>query len=244
MHKPKEKSFFQIQSVDNFFDDPEEIVKFANSLEYKIGPYGFWPGKRSDELHINHRQFYNSFMIRLLALFFDFENTKLSWSDVGMYFQKTTAFDNTDKNNILNTGLIHQDGDYPLVGLVYLTKDADPDSGTSIMKPTKNYESRLEKELGQKQTDLYKKPQKELTKKNLDDYKKLIIDKNKNFLESLRFNNIYNRLVTYSGKDYHKCNSFYSGKNERLTLVFFVKKIQVNRHPPLQRSKVHLIKFK
>ena len=128
MHKPKEKSFFQIQSVDNFFDDPEEIVKFANSLEYKIGPYGFWPGKRSDELHINHRQFYNSFMIRLLALFFDFENTKLSWSDVGMYFQKTTAFDNTDKNNILNTGLIHQDGDYPLVGLVYLTKDADPDT--------------------------------------------------------------------------------------------------------------------
>ena len=25
---------------------------------------------------------------------------------------------------------------------------------------------------------------------------------------------------------------------------FQVKKIQVNRHPPLQRSKVHLIKFK
>ena len=80
---------------------------------------------------------------------------------------------------------------------------------------------------------------------NVDDFVEVLIyDTNKNFLESLRFNNIYNRLVTYSGKDYHKCNSFYSGKNERLTLVFFVKKIQVNRHPPLQRSKVHLIKFK
>ena len=49
-----------------------------------------------------------------------------------MYFQKTRAFDPKDKNNILNTGLIHQDGDYPIVGLVYLTEGADVDSGTSI----------------------------------------------------------------------------------------------------------------
>ena len=57
------------------------------------------------------------------------------------------------------------------------------------------------------------------------------------------FNNIFNRLITYSGQDFHKCNSFYSGKKERLTLVFFVKKIQTNAYPPLQRSKANLIKF-
>ena len=242
MTKSKEKSnFFQIQLVDNFFDKPEEIVKFANSLEYKIDSKGFWPGKRSEELHINHNQFFNSFLTKLFALFFDYKYTELSWSNVGMYFQKNCTFDPKDKNNILNTGLIHQDGEFPLVGLVYLTEDADVNAGTSIMLPNKRYESNSE--LAERKIVLYKKSQEKLLKSDLEDYKKLILDTNKNFEESVRFNNIFNRLITYSGQDFHKCNSFYSGKKERLTLVFFVKKIQTNAYPPLQRSKANLIKF-
>ena len=237
----EETKYFQVQSVDNFFSKPEEVVKFANSFEYKKGPNGFWPGKRSEELHINHNQFFNSFLTKLFALFFDYNHTKVSWSEVGMYFQKTRAFDPKDKNNILNTGLIHQDGDYPIVGLVYLTAGADVDSGTSIMIPNNKYKYR--EDLAEKKVVLYKKSQNELTEKDLEDYKKLIIDTNKNFDESVRFNNIFNRLITYTGKDFHKCNSFYSGKEERLTLVFFVKKIQTNAYPPIQRSEANLIKF-
>tara|TARA_B100000780_G_C21105627_1_gene446411 strand:- start:735 stop:1472 length:738 start_codon:yes stop_codon:yes gene_type:complete len=236
-----EPKYFQTQSVDNFFDKPEEIVKFANSLEYKIGPNGFWPGKRTEELHTNHKQFFNSFLIKLFALFYDYRNTKLSWSNVGMYFQKSSPFDPKDKNNILNTGLIHQDGNFPLVGLVYLTKDADPDSGTSIMLPNKEY--KYNSELAERKINLYKKPQEKLSKKDLEDNERLIIDTNKNFEESIRFNNKFNRLITYTGKDFHKCNSFYSGKEERLTLVFFVAKILSNANTPLVRSKANLIKF-
>ena len=158
-----------------------------------------------------------------------------------MYFQKTSAFDPENKNNILNTGLIHQDGEFPLVGLVYLTKDADLDSGTSIMLPNKNYKE--DPELSEKKLSLYKKPQEKLLKKDLEDYKKLIVDTNKNFEESIRFNNKFNRLITYTGKDFHRCNSFYSGKEERLTLVFFIKKIQTNILTPIQRSEANLIKF-
>ena len=44
MSEPKKQPiFFPTQSVDNFFDNPEEIVKFANSLVYRIGEKGFWP---------------------------------------------------------------------------------------------------------------------------------------------------------------------------------------------------------
>ena len=234
--------FFPIQCVDNFFDKPNKIIEFADSLDYKIGPYGFWPGKRTEELYLTHNQFFNSFLIKLLALFFDYNCTKISWSNVGMYFQKTTAFDPKDKNNILNTGLIHQDGPFPLVGLIYLTKDADLDSGTSIMVPKKEYKENIQ-ELVKKQATIYKKPQEKLSKKDLEDYKKIILDRNKDFEESIRFNNKFNRLITYTGKDFHKCNSFYSGKKERLTLVFFLKKIQSSAHPPVQRSKANLIKF-
>ena len=238
----KEPKYFQVQAVDNFFDKPEEIIEFANKLEYGVGSYGLWPGKRTCELNINHRIFFNSFLQKIFSLFFTFtKDTSLSWGDVGMYFQKTSAFDPKNKNNILNTGLIHQDGDFPLVGLVYLTKDADLDSGTSIMLPNKNYKE--DTELSEKKLRLYKKLQEKLSKKDLEDYKKLIIDTNKNFEESIRFNNKFNRLITYTGKDFHRCNSFYSGKEERLTLVFFIKKIKTNILPPIQRSEANLIKF-
>ena len=122
-----------------------------------------------------------------------------------------------------------------------MTEGADVDSGTSIMLPNNKYKH--EEELAEKKVTLYKKSQNELSEKDLEDYKKLIIDTNKNFDESVRFNNIFNRLITYTGKDFHKCNSFYSGKEERLTLVFFVKKIQTNAYPPIQRSEANLIKF-
>ncbi|MDB9826825.1 DUF6445 family protein [Candidatus Pelagibacter sp.] len=242
MTKQKEKPrYFQTQIVDNFFDRPQEIIKFANSLEYQIGPHGFWPGKRTEQLHINHKFFFDSFLSKLFALSFDYINTKLSWSNVGMYFQKTKAFDPEDKKNILNTGLIHQDEDFLLVGLVYLTYGADIDSGTSIMLPTKDYKNILE--LGEKKIALYKKSQGNLSKKDSKNYKKLIIDTNKNFEESIKFNNIFNRLITYTRTDFHRCNSFYTGKEERLTLVFFIKKIHTSVYTPLQRSKANLVKF-
>ena len=243
MKKLVAPKYFQTQVVDNFFDKPKEIVKFANSLEYQIGQYGFWPGKRTEELHINHKKFFNSFLTKMLALFFDYKYAKISWDNVGLYFQKTSAFDPKDKNNILNTGLIHQDGDFPLVGLVYLTEGADINSGTSIMLPNEKFDNKVNEELGNKKVSLYKKPQNELSKKDLEDYKKLILETNKNFKESVVFNNIFNRIITYTGKDFHRCNSFYSGKAERLTLVFFIKKIQSNAYPPIQRSEASLIKF-
>jgi hypothetical protein len=243
MSEPKKQPiFFPTQSVDNFFDKPEEIVQFANSLEYKTAQSGFWPGKRTEELHINHTLFFKSFLTRLFALFFDYSHTKLRWSDVGMYFQKTSAFDPKDKSNILNTGLIHQDGNFPLVGLVYLTKDACKDSGTSIMLPNKKYKHRPE--LADEKVRLHKIPQEKQTKKDLEDRKKLILSLNENFEESIRFNNKFNRLIAYTGTDFHKCNSFYSGQDERLTLVFFVGKMKSNSQTPLQRLNNQLIQGK
>ena len=109
------------------------------------------------------------------------------------------------------------------------------------MLPNKEY--KYNSELAERKISLYKKPQEKLSKKDLEDNERLIIDTNKNFEESIRFNNKFNRLITYTGKDFHKCNSFYSGKEERLTLVFFVSKILSNANTPLVRSKANLIRF-
>jgi len=39
-------------SLDNFFENPDKILKFANSFEFKPDPNGKWPGKRTDLLHV------------------------------------------------------------------------------------------------------------------------------------------------------------------------------------------------
>ena len=74
-----------------------------------------------------------------------------------------------------------------------------------------------------------------MTKKDFIEYKKLVNDVEENFEETIKFNNIYNRLIAYDGNDYHKCNSFYTGQKERLTLVFFVRTIKSNNFYPIQR---------
>ena len=73
MIEPKKQPiFFPTQSVDNFFDKPEEIVQFANSLEYKTARSGFWPGERTEELHINHTLFFKSFLTITVLVFLFF----------------------------------------------------------------------------------------------------------------------------------------------------------------------------
>jgi len=233
------EKYFPIQVTDNFFDNPKEVVKFANSLNFQNAQNGFWPGVRTESLHQNNYAFFNSFLIKLFSLIFDFKQTKVNWDNVEMYFQKTYPFDSKNKNNILNTGLIHQDGDYPLVGLVYLTENADLESGTSIMIPTKKV-----KDHSKIKTSLYKKPRSKWTEEDLNKYEKLIIDSNKNFEEHLKINNKFNRLIMYNGNDFHKCNSFFTGKKERLTLVFFIRQIQSSSFFPLQRAKIKTIKYK
>jgi len=231
------EKFFQTQAVDDFFENPNEVVEFANTLDFKIGPHGFWPGKRTLGLHMINHNFFNSVLQKIFTLFFDYKHTNINWDNVEMYFQKTYPYDPKNKKSLLNSGLIHQDGNFPLVGLVYLTKNADLDSGTSIFLPKKlekNYEKKTSI-LSSRKEKLYKKPLEKMTKKDLADYEVLVNDVNSNFNETTRFNNVYNRLITYNGNEYHKCNSFFTGEKERLTLVFFVGQIQSSSFYPIQK---------
>ena len=44
-------NIFPISVVDNFFTNPDEVVKLANSLKFTQSN-GFYPGKRTDRLHL------------------------------------------------------------------------------------------------------------------------------------------------------------------------------------------------
>jgi len=231
----KDIKYFATKIVDNFFEKPQEIVKFANSLKFKKGPYGYWPGVRSDGLHETNYNFFNSVLTKILSLSFDYKHHNVNWDNVEMYFQKTYPYDNKNKKNIVNTGLVHADGEYPLVGIIYLTEGADPESGTSIMSPIKNNIKKLEKDFIKNKIKFYKKLDNNITKKDLNEYAELVKKCNSKFYETIKINNIFNRALLYSGKDFHKANSLFTGKKERLSLVFFIKSIQSTSFFPLQR---------
>ena len=53
------------------------------------------------------------------------------------------------------------------------------------------------------------------------------------FIEKTRFANIYNRMIMYDTNEFHRANNYYSGKGKdnRLTLVFFIGGLIVNEYP-------------
>jgi hypothetical protein len=237
----KNEILFPLQVVDNFFDNPKKIIKFANSLEYK-NETGEFPGVRSELLNKIDYNFFNQLMIRILSLFFDLGHTRVEWKHTQAFFQKTYPFDPKQKDHILNQGIIHQDGDYPFVGLIYLTEDAYINSGTSIFSRIKK-DNKFIYSLEKKRRSLYKKCQDKLTPKDLKTYEDMIEKINSNYVETCRFNNVCNRLITYAGNEYHRANNFYTGKKERLMLVFFIQEIRATGLSPLQRIKNrHVIK--
>ena len=235
----KDKKQFATKIIDDFFEQPKEIVKFANTLDFNEGPYGYWPGERSDALHDANYNFFNSVLSKILSLSFDYKHHNVTWDNVEMYFQKTYPYDNKNKNNIVNSGLTHADGDYPLVGLVYLTEGADHESGTSIMYPVEKHTGseikRKQEAFTKRKIKDGKKLKNNLTQKDLDEYAKLVQEGNSKFYEGIKVNNVFNRALLYSGTDFHKANSFFTGKEERLTLVFFIKTIQSTGFFPIQR---------
>ena len=119
--------------VDNFFVNPDEIRKFGLGLSKKTSDKGNWPGCRSETLHIIDYHLNNCLILKILSIYFDLRHTQLTWEKSYVTFQITKSYDK-DNNSLKNTGWIHQDNPNQLAGLIYLTPNAEPNSGTSIYK--------------------------------------------------------------------------------------------------------------
>ena len=91
-----------------------------------------------------------------------------------------------------------------------------------------------DEKLAVKKKGIYKVNQNKLTKNEIIKYQKLIKDCNKGFKEVVKVNNVYNRLILYPGSYFHAGN--YEVTQERLTLVFFIKKIKCSTQPPIIRK--------
>lgn len=223
--------FFPTVCIEDFFDDPDAIRKYALSLEYPENP-GNYPGRRSLDLRELNLEFYNNFCKRLFEIYLDGQPD--DWS-VECKFQLIET-QHEDKKSIKNTGWIHKDSNCIFGGLVYLTPNADLDSGTAIYKKVKQDPTDLLDRLSKENLSIGVKKMFFVDKTD-EGYDKTLSDWNSGYIETVRFANIYNRLISFESTQHHAATNLYVTGQPRLTLVFFVNGVKPLIEPNLKKAR-------
>ena len=215
---------YPVTIVDDFFDDPDEIVKLAEELKWYPPETGNWPGLRTKQLHLENDRLFTYFGEKIHHLFHD--SIPAYW-ELQAHFQKIEPFadDQWDKRN---QGWVHQDIDTWFGGIVYLSKNPCPNSGTSVFTPKHGFSHQRPEEIAQKEK-LYKKGV-----VDIDEYNEAWDSMREQYTETVTVENIYNRFVLFSGKTHHGVKTF--GTKPRLTLNFFGMNM-TGHLPPLLRTR-------
>ena len=214
---------YPVTIVDDFFDDPDEIVELAENLKWYPPSTGNWPGLRTKQLHVEDERFFNYFGEKVHHLFHDVIPD--FWS-MQAHFQKIKPF-SEDKWDRRNQGWIHQDIDTWFGGIVYLQKDPEPDTGTSAYRVKRGFSHQFADEINIKEM--------QYRSENVDDaeYDKAYDAMRNQFEETVSIANVYNRFVLFNNVTHHGVQTF--GTKPRLTLNFFGMG-QTGKLPPLLRS--------
>lgn len=211
--------------VDNFFDDPEEIRKFALLQDYFRGDWVQWPGLRSPDLNLLDQALFHTLSNKILSLFFE-ERKKID-------IELKASFQITTKK--YEMGWIHTDDPVSFAGVIYLNPETDPTCGTSIYQLS-NYklEDLYTEIVANAKMEFYNRINDSI---DFSNHRKIRTNYNSNFKKTCDISNVYNRLVLYSGNTLHAENGFF-GMNKfdaRMTLVFFVRIQKSESKFPLER---------
>ncbi len=218
------KNFYSV-CVDNFFRNPDKFREWGLSLPKKSDPKGTWPGKRTKPLYEFDIQLHNELILKVFSAFMDLEYTNIKWQTAETMFQEIDTFDKP----LHNRGWIHKDDDVDFAFIIYLTPNADKNSGTSLfdLKGKKSKALSMRKQYDKESLFLGK----EVDEK---EYEKSLLTHESFFTEKTRFYNVYNRMIAYDSNEFHRANNFVTNADKRLTLIGFIKGIEVDEMP-LQR---------
>jgi hypothetical protein len=192
--------------VDNFFNDPDEIVEYSKNLEYKKHHF---PGGRTDCLSTIDPDFYVWINKKILTVLYPNDKEKL-------YFKAATHFQKVS-SGLECDGWVHNDK-AEFTCIIYLSKQNN--CGTSIFSPKKqSYEINDQEE----KVSYFKDPN---GYTNVELLKKLKEENNQKFDESIRVNSKYNRMIIFDGSVYHAAHPYLDGDDDRITLISFVHTVQ------------------
>ena len=223
--------YFPVTTVTDCFDNPDEIVKFANTLKYYKSKTGNFPNIRTKSLHEINKKIFDRFIASVLSLYYDFRHHDVQWRGAHVCFHKMKPY---SKNilDVRNKGWIHKD-DCALAGLVYLNKKSRLDSGTSFYKPVMPIKN---KDAINQKRNLYKK---NIFNKKI--YEKIYKNHNSKFIKIQTVKNVYNNLIVYGGNIWHAFdNMVVEDSKERLNLVFFIQELIIDNTPLIKYKKYRI----
>jgi hypothetical protein len=196
--------------VQNFFKNPDEIVKYSKTLPYAYDSEGRWPGLRTPFIHGFNHSFFGYITRKIMSILYPMTYHKINWT-------AETAFQSIPANINTGEGWVHQDIYAEFTAIIYLSKHDK--CGTSIYKKNNETYFHDEKNIEIKK-DYY------MNNKPFDDfYYKTLKDNNSNFTKISEFNSIYNSCLIFDGHNYHGADQYYDEnfKEDRLTLITFFK---------------------
>ena len=204
--------------LDNFFDNPDKVRRWALQQEYLPDPEGRWPGLRSKPIHELDEPFFRNTCRKFFSQFYELhEKKEIQWV-VSMNLQIV--------NEDYDSGWIHSDEEVSqITGIIYLTPNSNLNGGTSIYREKSNLLQHVHQNYEYKENSY-------LNKISIEEAKKYKEEHNAQFEETIRVSNVYNRLIAFDSHLHHAAQDFFGeGQDSRLTLVFFVNKFFVNNSP-------------
>lgn len=219
-------NLYPVTVVENFYDDPDTIRKFALAQKYqfledrKDAKY-VYPGSRTKDIYDLDAKLQEKICKKLVSVFHIHEHDLMRWA-ISTSFQSVTEE--------YGQGVIHTDSNTIFAGVLYLTPHAPLNSGTSLYKKGATFDAKKYQEILEKNEDSFRAGEKILS----TDYHSM-------FDEVVKVNNVYNTLIIYEGDTLHAANQFFGKtlKDSRLAQVFFINRIDANKANsfPLNRVK-------
>ena len=219
-------NLYPVTVVDNFYDNPDAIRKFALAQKYKFrheetGIDYVYPGCRTKDLHELDSALQAKVLKKLISVFHIAEHDHMRWA-ISSSFQSVSA--------AYGQGVIHTDTNTIFAGVLYLSPNVPLDAGTSLYRKNKSFDQAKYKRAYELNDERFKAGE-------------LVMDTayHSMFDEVVRVNNVYNTLILFEGDIFHAANNFFGTtlQDSRLAQVFFINKIDANKANsfPLTRTK-------
>ena len=221
---------FPLTVVDDFYDNPDEVLDIAMNAEYHHREDDHYPGGISQQIYLINERLCHWTIEKMMSIYFGQFNF-IRWGCV-MDFQKIEPHPERNTKPLLNKGTIHWDPeDCKLAGVIYLNKEPSRDAGTSFYKPKDQFYCTSDRSF---HDEYVKKVQSYHLGKDIPDIEEVLEKHYNEYEETARVQAQYNRLSMYSPYTMHAPTSY--GDKIRYTLRCFITRIEAPHETyPLNR---------
>jgi len=210
--------------VDNFFEEPEKVKQFSDTLKFNKDPLGKWPGERTMLLHEINKEFFEFVTKKIISILFPINYRDMRW-------QASQMFQKINGNIYKNNGWVHSDSPNELTAIVYLSSHLK--CGTSLFKPKKFFNNTIN---NNSKEEFYKEENK-TTEEN-----KYLNENNERFEKIHTMDSRFNRIIIFDANHFHAAEKFFEENinEDRLTLITFFTNISgnYNKYPLTEMKRI------